>query len=326
MKSKKIAETGEFGLIEIIKKKYSAKSGKDIVTGNGDDCFCFKAGKEIICVTKDMLIEGVHFKKEWISAEALGEKAVEVNISDIASMGSVMPEYVFIGLGAPPQTPQAYITELYKGLKKACGRYGAVIAGGDTVKADKVVISITVIGKAASKVITRKGAQKGDLIGVTNTFGDAGAGVNLLYKYGNKRKYTKEEKFLIAKQNAPKARLKEARKISKYLTSMTDASDGLFISVGLLTENFGAEINIENIPVSKELKKVAVNKEEQINYALFGAEDFELVFTVPEKSAAAVKKILSEVTYIGEVTNGKKAKYFYNGKEQKIKYRGYKHF
>lgn len=326
MKNKNIARTGEFGLIEMIKNKYSVMKGKNIIAGNGDDCFCFRSGKETICITKDMLIENVHFKKEWTSPQILGEKAIEVNISDIASMGSVQPKYVFIGLGIPPQISQNYINDLYKGFKKACERYYAVIAGGDTVRSDKIVISITVVGKSTSKIITRKGAKKGDLIGITNTFGDAGAGIDLLFKYGNKRKYTKEENFLISKQNAPKARLKEASKIAKYLTSMTDASDGLFVSIGLVAENLGAEIDLQKIPISKELKKVIPDKEKQIKYALFGAEDFELVFTVPKNKAASVKKILPEITYIGIVTAGKKVKYFNNGKEEKFKYCGYKHF
>ncbi|MDR1941701.1 MAG: thiamine-phosphate kinase [Endomicrobium sp.] len=322
---KTLKTAGEFALIEKIKKDFARlQTGQNVSVGIGDDCFCFKTGGQTLCVTKDMLIEDVHFKKEWISPQDLGKKAMEVNVSDIASMGNVKPEYVFIGLGAPADTPLKYVERFYEGIKSVCLKYSVLLSGGDTVKSDKIVISVTLIGKACGKIITRNGAKNGDLIGVTNTFGDAGAGVELLYKHGAKYKYLKEEKYLISKQNKPEARLLQARIISEFATSMTDASDGLFISVSLLAK--GADLFCEKIPVSKELLKVAGGRQKSLEYALFGSEDYELVFTVPQKRAAKLKKLLPEISYIGCVNSSKKVRYFYDGKEQKTVYRGYKHF
>jgi thiamine-monophosphate kinase len=315
---------GEFGLIETIKKDFAgAAQNKNVTVGIGDDCFCFKAGTKNIAVTKDMLVQDVHFKKEWTTPSDLGKKAVEVNVSDIASMGAVRPKYIFIGLGAPPETPLSWIKRFYLGVKNACKEYGAALSGGDTVKSEKIVISVTVIGESFGKIIKRNGAKTGDLIGVTNVFGDAGAGVELLYKYGAAvRNFSKEEKYLIAKQNNPKARLKEAFIISKFASSMTDASDGLFISIGLLAK--GADVDIEKIPVSKQLQKVFQSKLEELS--LFGAEDYELVFTVPKNKAQKLKKLLPQISYIGKITNSNGVRYFKNGKEQKIAYSGFKHF
>ena len=345
---KTLKDIGEFGLIETIKKDFAgiAAKDKDIAVSIGDDCFCFKNGGKTFCVTKDLLVQDVHFRKEWIMPKDLGKKAVEVNVSDIASMGAVYPKYVFVGLGAPSEIPLNYIKQFYSGVKDACKKYRAQIAGGDTVKSDKIIISVTVIGESErlGKIITRNGAKTGDLIGVTNTFGDAGAGVKLLYKYGNGqrrasapchsgldpesilplKKLSKEEKYLIAKQNSPQARLKEAFVISKFANSMTDASDGLFISIGLLAK--GADIDLNKIPVSNQLKKVFPDENERLRLALFGAEDYELVFTVSQNKALKLKKLLSQISYIGEIVNSNKVKYFRNGKEQKIAYAGFKHF
>ncbi len=239
MKNTDISSIGEFGLIDMIKNQFAdSKDNKNIVAGIGDDSFCFKSGKNNICITKDMLVEDVHFKKDWTTPQGIGRKSIEVNVSDIAAMGNVKPEYAFIGLGLPPKTSEIFIKNLYKGFKKACDKYEMAIAGGNTVKADKITISITIVGIGKEKVIKRNGAGIGDLIGVTDTFGNAGAGLALLYKYGTKHKYNKYEHFLISKQNNPKARLKEAQKISKHLTSLTDVSDGLYISVDLPRKRF----------------------------------------------------------------------------------------
>jgi thiamine-monophosphate kinase len=331
MKNIDITSIGEFGLIDMIKSQFAdSKESKNVVAGIGDDSFCFRSGKNNICITKDMLVEDVHFKKDWTNPQEIGRKSIEVNVSDIAAMGNVKPEYVFIGLGLPPKTSEIFIKNLYKGFKKACDKYKMAIAGGNTVRADKIIISVTIvgIGIGREKVIKRNGAGIGDLIGVTNTFGDAGAGVALLYKYGTKHKYNKYEHFLISKQNNPKARLKEAQKISKHLTSLTDVSDGLYISVDLLTRDSGkgAEICMDKIPISSSLKKVFRENKKQLDLALFGAEDYELIFTVPSSKSNLLKKLVPHISYIGKIDSSKKVKYFYDGKEQKIKYLGYKHF
>jgi thiamine-monophosphate kinase len=329
MKNKTISSIGEFGIIEIIKHKFAKLDDtKTVVAGIGDDCFCFKLGGNTVCITKDMLIENVHFKKDWITAKNFGQKAIEVNVSDIAAMGNVKPEYAFIGLGIPTATSKKFVKDLADGFKATCNKYKMTVAGGDTVKSDKITISVTVVGTTKDNIVKRSGAKPGDLIGVTNTFGDAGAGIELLYKHRAKYKYSKEERLLIAKQNNPMARLNESSKIAKYLTSLTDASDGLYISIGLLTKdsNYGADIYTDKIPTSTSLKQVFKDSKKQLNFALFGGEDYELVFTVPKSKAQIVKKLIPHVTYIGEINLLKKVRYFNNDKEQKIKYLGYKHF
>ena len=286
MKVKTIEKLGEFGLIEFIKKHNTKpKKHHNIYLDIGDDCFSFNPHKDSkYIVTTDILIENIHFKREWATAKQIGQKAIEVNVSDIASMGNSKPLYAFISLGIPKNTSIDFIKKLFGSIKNTCVKYGIHLSGGDTVCAKDVTISVTLIGICYDKPIPRTGAKNGDLIFVTGTFGDSAAGFEILSK--SKKNLTVCEKSLIKKHLVPQAKLTEANLISKEIniTSMTDSSDGLFKSIELLTENKGAVINLEKIPLSKNLIKYA-NKDynKLYNYALFGGEEFELVFTMDKK-------------------------------------------
>jgi thiamine-monophosphate kinase len=328
MKAETIEKLGEFGLIEFI-KKHNTKPEKhhNIRLDIGDDCFCFSPHKNSkYIVTTDILIENIHFKRNWATAKQIGQKAIEVNVSDIASMGNSKPLYAFISLGIPKSTPINFVKDLFSSIKNTCNKYKIHLSGGDTVCAKDITISVTLIGICYDKPVTRTGAKNGDLIFVTGTFGDSLAGLEILSN--NKKNLTVYEKNLIKKHLVPLARLKEANLISQNInvTSMTDSSDGLFKSVELLTENKGAVINIEKIPLSKNLIKYA-NKDynKLYNYALFGGEEFELVFTVNKKDKNKVEKLLPDATCIGYI-NCSKVVYLQNGKQKNIRYNGYKHF
>ena len=328
MKTKTIEKLGEFGLIEFIKKHNTKpKKHHNICLDIGDDCFCFDSHKNSkYVVTTDILIENIHFKRNWATAEQIGQKAIEVNVSDIASMGNSKPLYAFISLGIPKNTPINFVKDLFSSIKNTCNKYKIHLSGGDTVCAKDITISVTLIGICYDKPIPRTGAKNGDLIFVTGTFGDSLAGLEILSN--NKKNLTVYEKNLIKKHLVPLARLKEANLISQNInvTSMTDSSDGLFKSVELLTENKGAVINMEKIPLSKNLIKYT-NKDynKLYNYALFGGEEFELVFTVNKKDKTKLEKILPSATCIGYINNSK-VTYLENGKTKEIKYNGYKHF
>ncbi len=328
MKAETIKELGEFGLIDFI-KKHNTKPTKhhNICLDIGDDCFAFSPhSKAKYIVTTDILIENIHFKKQWATPKQIGQKAIEVNVSDIASMGNTKPLYAFISLGMPKNTPTKFIKELFNSVKSTCNKYGIHLSGGDTVGAKDITISVTLIGICYDKPISRTGAKNGDLIFVTGTFGDSCAGLEILSK--DKKSLKNYEKELIKKHLVPQARLKEANLISQNIkiTSMTDSSDGLFKSIELLTENKGAVINMENIPLSKNLIKYTNNNFDKIyGYALFGGEDFELVFTINKKDENKLKKFLPGATCIGTINNGK-VTYLQNGKTKNVKYNGYKHF
>ena len=328
---KSVSSIGEFGLINYIKKNNTvAKKQHNVCLDIGDDCFAFNSFKNSkYVVTTDILIEGTHFKKEFASAKQIASKAVEVNVSDIASMGTAKPLYLFISIGIPKNTKEQYIKELFKGIKETCNKYNIHISGGDTVSSQLLTVSITLIGVTTKKVITRTGAKVGDLIYVSNSFGDSGAGLQILLE--NKKKLTKYEKNLINKHLCPNARLELANMICEKInvTSMTDSSDGLNKSIELLTTDNkkGAKIYLEQIPLSKDLIQYTNNDfYGKYNYALFGGEEFELVFTISPKYKNILEKLSKQVFCIGQVTNTNKVEYFENNKKRTFKNNEYKHF
>ena len=154
--------------------------------------------------------------------------------------------------------------------------------------------------------VKRSGAKTGDLIGVTNCFGDSGAGLSVLKKYGAEKTFNKDERRLILRHNCPCARLKEAAGISKYASAMTDASDGLYFSVSLIAKESkkGASIDLEKIPMSDELKNVIRDEKRRRDFALFGGEDFELVFSVSPRKALALTREIKGISFIGRINDG----------------------
>lgn len=330
MNTKTISHLGEFGLIEFIKKNNSKPlKNHNVSLDIGDDCFVYKGHKNAkYVVTTDILIENVHFKRDFATPEQIGQKAVEVNVSDIASMGNAEPLYAFVCLGIPKNISQNFVKKLFKAVKNTCIKYGIHLSGGDTVSAKDITVSITLIGVSYKKPISRTGAKNGNLIFVSGTFGDSGAGLEIL-QHKNKKDLKLFEKELIKEHLSPQAKLNLANKMSEKIriTSMTDSSDGLFKSIELLTRTKGAVINIENIPVSKSLIKYTGKDYKKLyDFALFGAEEFELVFTVDKKDKVKAEKLFPEIKCIGFVTGNKKIKYYFKGKNQNVKYGGYKHF
>jgi len=110
---------------------------------------------------------------------------------------------------------------------------------------------------------------------------------------------------------------------------MTDSSDGLFKSLELLTSSFnkGADIDLSKIPISEDLKKFTkYNVKKMYKYALFGAEEFELVFTVNPKDVNKLNKLFPHIVCIGNINDSGEVAYFENGKKQKIAYEGFVHF
>ena len=328
---KSVSSIGEFGLINYIKKNNTvAKKQHNVCLDIGDDCFAFNSFKNSkYVVTTDILIEGTHFKKEFASAKQIASKAVEVNVSDIASMGTAKPLYLFVSIGIPKNTKEQYIKDLFKGIKETCNKYNIHISGGDTVSSQLLTVSITLIGITTKKVITRTGAKIGDLIYVSNSFGDSGAGLQILLE--NKKKLAKHEKNLINKHLCPNARLELSNMICEKInvTSMTDSSDGLNKSIELLTTDNkkGAKIYLEQIPLSKDLIQYTNNDfYGKYNYALFGGEEFELVFTISPKYKNILEKLSKQVFCIGQVTNTNKVEYFENNKKRSFKNNEYKHF
>ena len=311
----KIKEISEFGLIERITKK---SKKKDVLIGIGDDAAVVKTKKGLEILTTDCLVEGDHFKKDWFTPQQIGMKAIEINVSDVAAMGGI-PKYVLVSLCLPEDIDVDFVEDMYKGMWKTCGKYNIEIIGGNMTHSKQIIISITLTGEVSRKnLLLRSGAKIGDYIFVSGPIGNGRAGLRVfqenLEDFGQvKKKYLE-----------PRARLDFALKIAPYVNSMIDISDGLAPEIKHICDESkcGAIIYKEKIPINDDVKSTArALNEDEYNYALFGGEDFELVYTVTKNNLKNVQGYI-----VGEIVKGNEINLQDRGITKIIKEKGYDHF
>jgi len=323
----------EFNLISRIKSGITI-SDKSILKGIGDDCAVIQESGRRLLVTTDAFSEGTHFKRKYFTPAQAGAKAAAVNISDICAMGGI-PRYMFVTLGLPKKDSGAYAESLMSGMIKYAENYGVVLAGGDTIRANKVFISVTLIGEADNGFLLRSGARPGDRIFVTGCLGDAKAGFEILEKKGNK-KLKDYEMLPVKKFLSPQPKFAEGRLLlmSKCVSSCMDISDGIISDISRICEESltGAEINAGLLPVSPSLKTAAqMRKKQAADYALYGGEDYELLFTVPENRLKKFAGFMSDygLTFFetGRITAKKGVRVIKGGRKIKESFsKAWKHF
>ncbi|HXF72641.1 MAG TPA: AIR synthase related protein, partial [Actinomycetota bacterium] len=121
--------------------------GPEVRVGVGDDAAVLAAPRGDLLLTTDLLLEGVHFDRSRTTPRDLGAKAIAVNVSDVAAMAG-SPRYAVVGLGLPPEVGEPWVAELYGGMRRACDEHALWLVGGDLSRADRVVISVAVVGEA----------------------------------------------------------------------------------------------------------------------------------------------------------------------------------
>ena len=302
---------GEFKIIERLRKAAGRPSGA-LVLGIGDDCAAFRPapGFETLA-TSDMLVEGVHFRLSQ-GLSAVGYKSMAANISDILACGG-KPLYALVAVGLPEKGAMRAALSLYSGLRKCADKFGVEIIGGDTVRSEKLVISITALGEVASgKAVTRGGARPGDYILVSGELGNGAAAL----------------KKNLAWLPPLRPELSQALCGRGLVNSMIDVSDGLSGELYHLCEesNTGALIYEELVPLSKAaLKLSGGNRRMALPAAFFGGEDYELLLSVPAKFLGTALKLgrkKSKLTVIGRMLPARQGVKVYGGGKAKVLQRG----
>jgi thiamine-monophosphate kinase len=304
-----------------------------LILSIGDDAAAFRPQPGyLLLVSSDALIEGIHFEKESTSAEALGWKALAVNLSDIAAMGG-NPLYATTTLGIPPETSSRFIAGFYRGLNRLASRHGVVVVGGDTCSSPKdLFIDITILGEVKSReLLTRSRARPGDVLFVTGTLGESAIGLELLK---TKSKVSPTRKHFIERQLRPSPRLVIGRYLSSHrlATALIDISDGLSTDLHHLCKQsrVGAVIEESKIPLPKlsvELK--AELAKSPTDYALNGGEDYELLFTTPAQKRHLVPPQIDGIPLheIGRITVQRAiCSIKGTGQTRRLPARGFEHF
>jgi thiamine-monophosphate kinase len=264
-----VAETsGEFGLIEWIRRRVAAHPALEI--GIGDDAAVLNWPSEKTLVTVDMLMEGVDFTFPEASPEQVGRKALSVNLSDIAAMGG-KPIAAVVSVALPRRHGAELARRLQQGIEQRAREFDVALAGGDTNSWDgPLVISITVLGEPSARgPVLRSGARAGDWILVTGEFGGSIAGHHLEFT-------PRVREGLLLAENYD-------------VHAMIDVSDGLAADLHhVLDESrLGALLFADRIPISAAARATTDGKS-PLEHALSDGEDFELIFTVAPETAQAL--------------------------------------
>jgi thiamine-monophosphate kinase len=301
----KLAELGEFGFIDRIGRAVPA-AGAGVFLGIGDDCAALElAAGELLLTTTDLLIEQVHFRRDWTDWHTLGRKSVAVNVSDIAAMGGT-PSHLFLGLAVPAGMRVEELDAFLAGFLEAAGHYGATLAGGDTCGSPgPLMISVTATGAVPEgQLVRRSGARPGDAIYISGTLGDSGLALQLLLAG------EAPEPFLARRHHDPEARSDLGRALAQthLPTAMIDVSDGLLADLGhlLKASGVGAAIEAAALPLSPPFRRALALEPGLLDLALAGGEDYELLFTVPPEREPELAEVARStgvpMTRLGRVT------------------------
>jgi len=301
-------------LIRLFKDLFESDSPPaDLILGIGDDAAVFEPGADPetrFVVTTDMLVEDVHFRRNIHSFYDIGWRTAAANLSDVAAMGA-LPRWGVATIAVPSNVTTHDIMEFARGIRDAMSEHGAWVIGGDLTRStDKISISMTLIGETTIRVLTRSGAQLGDVIAVTGHLGASGAGLALL-EAGDTKVSEEIGDAVVGKHLRPDARVLAGQVFanSEGIHAMMDISDGLGIDLGrlCLASRVGARVFEELIPVSDEVLKVAeALGRDHLDFVNSG-EDFELLVTGDRKAVESAARILANespgllVSIVGEI-------------------------
>ena len=286
-----LSKIGEFQLISQLFGE-AAKSGNPSPLGTGfevrqnigDDCAVIERGDEAWLLSTDLLVEGVHFRRDWSSAEDIGHKALAVNLSDIAACGG-QAAHVFLSMALPQDTELSWIQSFARSFLNLAKATGVTLIGGDTARSPRdLFFNVAVWGSAQrNSVKLRSHAKAGDVLCTTATLGDAGAGLRILQQ--GLPINTPEREALCQAHRRPRAAIEEGLWLGQRpeVRGMMDLSDGLASDLDRLTEASGTRAMVQTgdlVPSPALQKFCSSEKINPLELMIGGGEDHSLLSSV----------------------------------------------
>jgi len=302
----KISELGEFGLVDIIhsiNEKFSNSeqlSWQHLLVGIGDDAAAWQGNNHIQLATTDSLVQDVHFDLGTITWEELGWKALAVNLSDIAAMGGA-PRYALVSLSCPGDIEVESISRFCHSMASLGAEFGVAIVGGNLAAGPSLVITVTVLGCSSDKLLLKRStATPGEQIAVTGYLGLSSAGLEML-RTGIRLDI--ETSAILRKAHLqPTPRVSEGQiLIERGINSAIDISDGLIADLDHICKasTINARVEIDRVPIHQVVRTYFPN---YLELALFGGEDYELLFTADSNAVDRAREALNcPVTVVGHV-------------------------
>ncbi len=304
---------GEFELLAKLRERLPPDDPR-VRLGSGDDAAVTVPGATT-ATSVDALVDGVHFRREETTPRMIGRKALATALSDLAAMGAD-PGEAYVVLGAPSDLGEEEFLALLDGLLELAQETRTTLAGGDVTRAPVLTLAVTVVGHARrpDELVSRGGAQPGDLLVLTGEIGGAVAGRLLLDDPSLADAVAESTaEHLRARQLDPQPRLRSGRALATAgATALIDLSDGLAGDALHVAEASGVALRIEaaTLPLAKGVAEVAAEvRRDPHELAVSGGEDYELLAALPpqrltEASARIGEAAETTLTPIGEVDAG----------------------
>jgi thiamine-monophosphate kinase len=316
--SLRLGPGGEFDQIRRIAAVLGAEGAR-----LGDDCGLFREGESFIALSTDVSVEGVHFRRDWLTLEEIGWRSAAAALSDLAAEGAE-PIGLLCAVTVPQDVPEANVVEVMAGVGAAARSVRATVLGGDLSTGPSWSVAVTVVGRTDAPV-TRGGAAAGDGLWVTGHLGAARAAL---------------EAWLSGRDPIPGARARFAhpepripagRWLARHgARAMIDLSDGLGGDARHLAaaSEVAVEIDLDSIPFAPEVSDAATRMGvSPQQFAAEGGEDYELLVALPASFADGeqfVRECEIPITRIGSVRPGTGAIFRQSG--HPIELRGFSHF
>jgi thiamine-monophosphate kinase len=304
---------GEFELLAKLRERLPP-GGSRVELGSGDDAAVTVPGGAT-ATSVDAIVEGVHFRRGETGLKTIGRKALATALSDLAAMGAEAGE-AYVALGAPGSLTEEDLLALLDGMLDLAAATGTTLAGGDLTRAPVLILAVTVVGHAPSPdaLVSRPGAEPGDLIVLTGEIGGAAAGRLLLDDPDLAAAVPAAiAEKLRARQLDPSPRLRSGRALADAeARAMIDLSDGLAGDAAHLAAAGGVAMRIgaEQLPLAAGIAEIATAAGlDPLELAVSGGEDYELLAVLPPGAldgATARVEAAGEanLTAIGEVVAG----------------------
>src|SRR4051794_35422070 len=272
-----VGDVGEFAVVADVVARLP--QGDEVLLGPGDDAALLAVPDGRVLATTDVLIEGRHFRRDWSDAVDIGHKAVAQSLADVASMGA-RTTGLLVGLGVPADLAVQWTRDLADGMREEGALVGASVIGGDVVRSDRVVISVTALGDLEGRPpVTRAGARAGDLVAVAGRLGWAAGGLAVL------QRGFRMPRILVAAHRRPEPpyALGPLAAIAGA-SAMCDVSDGLVADLGHVAEASGVVIDLRGEafdPASPLRDAAAALGVDPMTWVLAGGDDHALAATFP---------------------------------------------
>jgi thiamine-monophosphate kinase len=320
---------GEFELISrfFLRRAAPRDAQSGVILGIGDDAAVLALpGDTDLVAAVDTIVAGRHFP-QTTDAHSIGHRALAVNLSDLAAMGAT-PAWATLALTMPDADP-AWLERFSAGLLDLADANGVVLVGGDTTRGS-LTVSVQILGHVPrGRALRRSGARNGDLLVVTGTLGDAGAGLAFLNHPPPNA--SRAVQSLIERFNYPAPRVQFGLAARDIATAAMDLSDGLVGDLPKLAQASGlaAHVAVDSLPLSDAMRD-AVPLPQALDWALAAGDDYELLLAVPPPRyhalEAAAAQLNLTLTAVGEFRSGNGVTWSLNGREFRPASQGFDHF